>query len=90
MTTKRSALRAFGLKPALCAFGMFAGAMPAAAQDTTLTYMLWSPEQVEIEAPAIAAFESAHPGVTVKVQRCRPPIIGRAFRRRPRRAICRM
>jgi len=72
MTTKRSALRAFGLKPALCAFGMFAGAMPAAAQDTTLTYMLWSPEQVEIEAPAIAAFESAHPGVTVKVQAMPP------------------
>ena len=47
-------------------------ATSAAAQDTTLTYMLWSPEQVEVEAAAIAEFEAAHPGVTVEVQAMPP------------------
>ena len=38
----------------------------AQAQDTTLTYMSWDPEQLEIEQAAIAAFEAANPGVTIK------------------------
>ena len=38
----------------------------AQAQDTTLTYMSWDPEQLEVERAAIAAFEEANPGVTVE------------------------
>ena len=63
MTLKKSALCASAL---VCVSGL------AVAQDRTLTYMLWSTEQVEIEAPAIAAFEAANPGVTVKVQAMPP------------------
>jgi multiple sugar transport system substrate-binding protein len=58
-------------KPALCAL-LLAAAMPAAAQDRTLSYMLWSTDQVAIEAPAIAAFEAANPGVKVEVQAMPP------------------
>lgn len=59
-------------KPALCAIAVLATAMPVAAQETTLSYMLWSTEQEAIEAPAIAAFEAANPGVTVDVQAMQP------------------
>lgn len=59
------------IKP-LCAFALFCAAGAATAQDTKLTYMLWSPDQAEIEASAIAAFEKANPGVTVDVQAMPP------------------
>jgi len=38
----------------------------AAAQDTTLSYMMWDPEQLEAERAAIAEFEASNPGVTVE------------------------
>ncbi|WP_435141878.1 ABC transporter substrate-binding protein [Pseudopelagicola sp. nBUS_19] len=38
----------------------------AQAQDMTLTYMSWDPEQLEVEQEAIAAFEAANPGVKVE------------------------
>jgi multiple sugar transport system substrate-binding protein len=38
----------------------------AQAQDTTLTYMSWDPEQLEVEQEAIAAFEAANPGVKIE------------------------
>jgi len=59
-------------KTALCASLLASVAATASAQDTTLTYMLWSTDQVEVEAPAIAAFEAANPGVTVEVQAMPP------------------
>ncbi|SLN75035.1 ABC transporter substrate-binding protein [Roseisalinus antarcticus] len=60
------------MKSTLCASALVCVAGAVAAQDTTLTYMLWSTEQVETEAPAIAAFEAANPGVTVEVQAMPP------------------
>lgn len=60
------------MKTALCASALFCAAGAATAQDTTLTYMLWSPDQAEIEASAIAAFEAANPGVKVDVQAMPP------------------
>ena len=60
------------VKSMLCTSVLVGVAHVAAAQDTTLTYMLWSTEQVEIEAPAIAAFEAANPGVKVDVQAMPP------------------
>lgn len=44
----------------------------AQAQDTTLTYMSWDPEQLEVEQVAIAAFEAANPGVTVETSAMPP------------------
>lgn len=52
------------IRIALGALALSAGL--AQAQDTTLTYMSWDPEQLEIEQAAIAAFEAANPGVTIK------------------------
>jgi len=60
------------LKPALCASVLACLAGVASAEETTLTYMLWSTDQVEVEASAIAAFEAANPGVTVEVQAMPP------------------
>lgn len=60
------------MKCALCATAIAGFAGAAAAQDTTLTYMLWSTDQAAIEAPAIAAFEAANPGVNVDVQAMPP------------------
>lgn len=51
--------------------GLIALAAPALA-DTTLRYMMWDPSQLEIEAPVIAAFEAANPGVTVDIQAMPP------------------
>lgn len=48
------------------------GAGIAQAQDVTLNYMSWDPEQLEVEQAAIAAFEAANPGVTV-VSQAMPP-----------------
>ena len=48
----------------LCALALSTGA--ALAQDTTLTYFSWDPEQLEVEQAAIQAFEEANPGVTVE------------------------
>ncbi len=45
---------------------MVLGAGMAQAQDTTLTFMSWDPDQLEVEKEAIAAFEAANPGVTVE------------------------
>ncbi|KPP91330.1 MAG: multiple sugar transport system substrate-binding protein [Rhodobacteraceae bacterium HLUCCA08] len=59
-------------KTALCTSALICLAGAAAAQDTTLTYMLWSTEQAEIEQAAIADFEAANPGVTVEVQAMPP------------------
>ncbi|MEM6946180.1 MAG: extracellular solute-binding protein, partial [Pseudomonadota bacterium] len=47
-------------------------ATAAAAEDKVLRYMLWSPEQVEVEAEAVATFEAANPGVTVEIQAMPP------------------
>jgi len=44
----------------------------AQAQDTTLTYMSWDPEQLEVEQAAIAAFEAANPGVKVETSAMPP------------------
>lgn len=52
------------IKTTICALALTTGA--AAAQDTTLTFFSWDPEQLEVEADAIAAFEAANPGVKVK------------------------
>lgn len=41
-------------------------ATAAVAQDTTLTYFSWDPEQLEVEQAAIAEFEAANPGVKVE------------------------
>jgi len=60
------------IKTALCASLLSSAALMASAQETTLTYMLWSTEQAEIEVDAIAAFEAANPGVTVEVQAMPP------------------
>lgn len=60
------------VKSVLCASVLASVAGGVAAQDTTLRYMLWSPEQAEIEAAAIADFEAANPGVTVDVQAMPP------------------
>jgi multiple sugar transport system substrate-binding protein len=60
------------MKTALCASALACIASVAAAQDKTLTYMLWSTEQAEIEVKAIAAFEAANPGVKVEVQAMAP------------------
>ncbi|MFW5654264.1 MAG: extracellular solute-binding protein [Roseicyclus sp.] len=50
---------------ALASTLILVGAM-ASAQDTTLTYMMWDPDQIEIERETIAEFEAANPGVTVE------------------------
>lgn len=47
-------------------------ASAATAEDTTLTYMMWDPEQLEIEADTIAEFEAANPGVKVEAQAMPP------------------
>lgn len=44
----------------------------AAAQDTVLRYMMWDPDQLEVEQATIEAFEEANPGVTVEVQAMAP------------------
>ena len=50
----------------------FSAVATVAAAETTLTYMMWSPSQLEIEQPAIDAFEAANPGVTVKTEAMPP------------------
>lgn len=47
-------------------------ASAVAAEDITLTYMMWSPSQLEIEMETIAEFEEAHPGVRVEAQAMPP------------------
>ena len=44
----------------------------SAAAETTLTYMMWDPAQLEVEQAAIAEFEAANPGVTVEMQAMPP------------------
>lgn len=51
---------------------MIVGAGMAQAQDTTLTYMSWDPEQLEVEQAAIDAFEAANPGVTIEASAMPP------------------
>jgi multiple sugar transport system substrate-binding protein len=48
------------------------GAASAKADDVTLQYMMWDPDQLEVERVAIAEFEAANPGVTVDVQAMPP------------------
>ncbi|RVT81848.1 sugar ABC transporter substrate-binding protein [Rhodobacteraceae bacterium CCMM004] len=43
-------------------------ACPVLAQDVTLQYLSWDPEQLEVERAAIAEFEEENPGVTVEAQ----------------------
>jgi len=43
-----------------------------AAAQTTLNYMMWDPNQLEIEQATIAAFEEANPGVKVEAQAMPP------------------
>ena len=58
------------IRYATCALIFLAGM--ASAQDTTLTYMSWDPEQLEVERDAIAAFEAANPGVTIETSAMPP------------------
>ncbi len=51
---------------------LIVGAGMAQAQDTTLSYMSWDPEQLEIEQEAIAAFEAANPGVKIETSAMPP------------------
>ena len=52
------------IKTTICALALTTGT--AIAQDTTLTFFSWDPEQLEVEQDAIAAFEEANPGVKVE------------------------
>ena len=47
-------------------------ASSVAAQDVTLTYMMWDPDQLEVEQAAIAEFEAANSGVKVEVEAMPP------------------
>ncbi len=47
-------------------------AAAVAAEDVTLSYMMWDPTQLEIELETIAEFEAANPGVTVDAQAMPP------------------
>ena len=51
------------------ALGLTAGVAHA---ETTLTYMMWDPSQLEVEQAAIAEFEAANPGVKVEIQAMPP------------------
>ncbi|MEO0991923.1 MAG: sugar ABC transporter substrate-binding protein [Pseudomonadota bacterium] len=51
---------------------VFFAATAVAADDVTLTYMMWSPTQLELEAETIAEFEAANPGVKVEAQAMPP------------------
>lgn len=51
---------------------LIVGAGMAQAEDTTLTYMSWDPEQLEVEQAAIAAFEAANPGVKIETSAMPP------------------
>lgn len=51
---------------------MLGAAASASAQQTTLTYMMWDPAQLDTESKAIAEFEAANPGVTVETQAIPP------------------
>ncbi len=42
------------------------------ADDVSIEYMMWEPDQLEIERAAIAEFEAANPGVKVDVQAMAP------------------
>lgn len=55
---------------AICALVLSAGTVNA--QDTTLTFFSWDPEQLEVEQEAIAAFEAANPGVKVETMAMPP------------------
>ena len=47
-------------------------AASASADDVTIEYMMWDPDQLEVERAAIAEFEAANPGVKVDVQAMPP------------------
>ena len=58
------------LKLALSAVVLSVGI--AHAQDKTLTFFSWDPDQLEVEQTAIAAFEAANPGVKVEASAMPP------------------
>ncbi|MEL6101609.1 MAG: sugar ABC transporter substrate-binding protein [Pseudomonadota bacterium] len=54
------------------ASALILAATAAVSDETTLRYMMWDPDQLEIEAETIAEFEAANPGVTVEAQAMPP------------------
>ncbi|MEL6168663.1 MAG: sugar ABC transporter substrate-binding protein [Pseudomonadota bacterium] len=60
------------MKVSLTSISILALSASIATAETTISYMSWSPDQLELEMPVIAEFEAANPGVTVEVQAMPP------------------